>query len=94
MRSQTSLEHTTATERTTGKFDYGPDIQRQLAELERQNRERLRLHRAEQKLAEEKRAEAEGIPRSEQDEDRWKYVSPGRDPVTDERGVSVERRRG
>jgi hypothetical protein len=31
------------------------------------------------------------IPRHEQDEDRWRYgyVSPGRDPVTEERGLGL-----
>jgi len=28
------------------------------------------------------------IPRSEQDEDRWRYL-PGRDPVTEERGMGA-----
>jgi hypothetical protein len=34
------------------------------------------------------------IPRHEQDEDLWRYEVPGRDPVTQIRGLGGERERG
>lgn len=34
-------------------------------------------------------ASSRWIPRHEQDDDRWRFVSPGRDPVTEERGPVI-----
>lgn len=94
MRSQTSLEATIPAERTIAER-----IAENLRLLE-VSYERLRAgsREAHAKAARKARASQEEevheenrIPRHEQDEDSWRFERPipGRDPVTEERGMGA-----
>jgi hypothetical protein len=94
MRSQISLEATTHAERTIAER-----IAENLRQLE-VSYEKLRAgsRKAPAKGAREARAsqeeevdEGDRIPRHEQDEDIWRFERPipGRDPVTEQRGMGA-----
>jgi len=71
----------TTVERHDDAFDF-EEYQREARNREKAERLRERVHHARDQR----------IPRLEQDEDLWRFASPGRDPVTDERGPKVSRR--
>lgn len=81
MRSQNNLNATAEAESTItfsdvrGKVHWRDPIQMEnsQSQMERRNVQR----------------HVQRIPRHEQDEDLWRYASPGRDPVTAERGPGI-----
>lgn len=77
MRLQDGVEYT-----TTSTSDDGEDYWTNMSPAHRA----LFTHASQRQV--DGGREGRWIPRSEQDEDRWRHL-PGRDPVTEERGMGM-----
>jgi hypothetical protein len=82
MRSQVNSDASTSPGGILNKAVPGDTLADYKAQLDGLDRE---LQSSRRQYEEERKS----IPSHEQDEDRWRYVSPGRDPVGEERGPGV-----